>query len=372
MPLRKNKTNRPENSSSARTYQPFTAKLIWQEVAPHTWPAAIIPVLLAVVLSSHMIQQPLHGALIPAGINALIEPDLITVCALLLIAILMQSSVNVFNDYYDFIKGNDTIENSSTDTSDAVLVYNNINPRSVFTLAIGLLVSAFLVGMYIVAVAGWIPLAIGVIGAFFVAIYSAGKTPISYYPIGEAVSGIVMGGLITLASSYVLTGCLDFRVLIWSLPVIIGIGLIMLTNNTCDIEKDRDASRKTLSAIIGREKARKTYHTALIVWIVLITLFVAVVPYLYTIAEYHTVQSATILAPATAESARIAAYSDAFQAALKGLTVVPFMLLAVYPQMRALWNNPLTSKSRDAAMPQCLSVNITLGLFYCIGLLLAA
>lgn len=68
-------------------------------------------------------------------------------------------------------------------------------------------------------------------------VYSAGKTPVSYLPIGEAVSGGVMGGLIPLACYQALTGDLNWLMLLWAVPEIIGVGLIMMTNNTCDMRK---------------------------------------------------------------------------------------------------------------------------------------
>ena len=148
----------------------------------------------------------------------------------------MQSSVNTFNDYFDYVKGSDSAQDN-VDPTDAVLVYNNVNPRCALALAVGMLGAAFLLGIYAILVAGWIPLAIAAVGAAIVVLYSGGKTPISYLPIGEAVSGIVMGGLIPLACYHVLTLQFEPLVLIWSVPVIIGIGLIMLTNNTCDVEK---------------------------------------------------------------------------------------------------------------------------------------
>lgn len=158
-------------------------------------------------------------------------------CVLLAICILMQASVNTFNDYYDFVKGADSADDD-VEVSDATLVYNNVNPACALRLGIGFLVAAFLLGAYVIWQAGWIPLAIGVVGAVFVVVYSAGKTPVSYLPIGEAVSGGVMGGLIPLACYQALTGDLNWLMLLWAVPEIIGVGLIMMTNNTCDIEKD--------------------------------------------------------------------------------------------------------------------------------------
>ena len=212
-----------------KVFSPLTPKLAWQLAAPHTWVAAYVGVLLSGVYTIAAYSG--HVNLVLLGL-------------LLLICVFMQSSVNVFNDYFDYTKGTDSLENSSEDAFDAVLVYNNLNPKSVLALAIGYLVCAGIIGVYIVYSCGWIPLLIGLIGAIVVVIYSGGKTPISYLPIGEFISGIVMGSLIPLACTYVLSGVLDFFVLVLSIPLAVGIGMILATNNTCDIEKDIDANVK--------------------------------------------------------------------------------------------------------------------------------
>ena len=46
----------------------------------------------------------------------------------------------------------------------------------------------------------------------------------------------------------------------------------MMTNNTSDIEKDRQAKRRTLPALLGRTKAVRLYRAAVWVWMALICL----------------------------------------------------------------------------------------------------
>ena len=282
--------------------------------APHTWPAAIMPVLIAVCAASTVTQLSVTMSF-----------------TLLVIVVLMQSAVNTFNDYYDYVKGTDS-DDAFVDPSDAVLVYNNVNPRSALMLAVGFLVAAFILGIYAIVVAGFVPLVIALIGALFVVLYSAGSSPISYLPLGEVVSGVVMGALIPLAAYQVLTGNLNFLVLVWAIPTVIGVGLIMFTNNTCDIERDIDAGRKTLPVLLGRESAVKAYRIALIVWVLAILAIDAI---------WFT----------------------------PGLVLAPFMLLAAYPQLMALYSNSFTPERRLQAMPQILSVNITLGAFYAASIL---
>ena len=300
-----------------KVFSPLTPKLAWQLAAPHTWVAAYVGVLLSGVYTIAAYSG--HVNLVLLGL-------------LLLICVFMQSSVNVFNDYFDYTKGTDSLENSSEDAFDAVLVYNNLNPKSVLALAIGYLVCAGIIGVYIVYSCGWIPLLIGLIGAIVVVIYSGGKTPISYLPIGEFISGIVMGSLIPLACTYVLSGVLDFFVLVLSIPLAVGIGMILATNNTCDIEKDIDAKRKTLAVVLGRTEATNVYRLVMVLWIILTIILVGI---LYT----------------------------------KGLPIMAFMLIGIFPVARALFKNPLIQQSREAAMSQIVMLNVIISAFYCSAIL---
>lgn len=281
-----------------------------QIAAPHTWPAAILPALIAMACAAA------NGYTVSA-VMALV---------LLAICILMQAAVNTFNDYYDYVKGSDSAEDN-VDPTDAVLVYNNVNPRSALMLAVGFLVVAFALGAYVIWQAGWIPLVIGIVGAIVVVLYSAGKTPISYLPIGELMSGFVMGGLIPLACYQALTKCFDPLMLVWALPTIIGVGLIMLTNNTCDVEKDIESGRKTLPVLLGRSRARALYHALVWIWIALVIVNVLIW------------------------------FSG-------GWPVLVFMLAASIPLLKALLSNPLAPPARIGAMAQICSVNIALGAFY--------
>lgn len=282
--------------------------------APHTWCAAIMPALFAFALSLHT-----TGYL-----------PFLTCLVLLIICILMQSAVNALNDYFDFKEGADT-EADEVDEDDSVLVYNDIDPKSVLAFALLCLAAAFLLGIHIIAIAGYIPLLIALLAALIVLLYSGGRTPISHLPIGEAVSGITMGGLIPLAIFCVLTGDLDWFVLLLSIPEIIGVGLIMMTNNTCDIEKDREARRATLPTKLQREGSIRVYRCLLVLWDVSIVVIVGV------------------------------CFSG-------GIIFAICMLLAQHPVYKALQNNPLIPRTRRAAMAQICSLNIILGAFYALSI----
>jgi 1,4-dihydroxy-2-naphthoate octaprenyltransferase len=310
-------SNAAENHSPSSYSGHLTPKLIIELAAPHTWPASVMPVLFAVCLCI-------------ADTSAI---TISTALLLLAICVLMQSAVNTINDYFDYVKGADTVENQD-DPTDAVLVYNDIKPSSARNLALIFLGAAFLLGIPVIIRAGWIPLVIALIGALVLFLYSGGRTPISYLPIGEIVSGFTMGGLIPLACYQVLTLEFSWEVLLYSIPLIIGVALIMFTNNTCDIEKDIEAQRKTLPVLLGRPSAVTLYRSLLVIWMAAIGIIV--------IFQYPT-----------------------------GWYGLPFMI-AVYGPMKGLFHNPFDSQSRGGGMAQITATNVILGMTYSLCLLLSA
>ncbi len=217
--------------------------------APHTWAASVLPAVFGIVWSV------LNGGRLTAGMAAI----------LFLICVMMQSAVNTVNDYMDYVKGTDSKEDN-LEENDAVLLYRNIVPGHALALAAGLLACALALGLWIVSRSGTAPLIVGLVGGAAVVAYSAGPFPLSYLPVGELVSGVVMGGLIPTGIFAAAKGRIEPAVLFWSLPMIISVGLIMMSNNGCDIEKDRAAGRRTLPALLGRERTKKLYTAAVLLW----------------------------------------------------------------------------------------------------------
>lgn len=288
-------------------------------MAPHTLAPSILAILFSIVYTAVSFS---------GTVNLLLAFVLFLICTL------MQAAANTLNDYLDYKKGTDSRENSSEDAFDAVLVYNNINPAHVLIFAIAQLIVAALLGCYIVYISGVIPLVIGIIGAIVVVIYSAGRTPLSYLPIGEIAIGITMGGLIPLACVYVLSGVLDWWLALIALPLMIGIGMILATNNTCDIEKDIAAHRHTLAVTLGRNNAVSLYKLVIFIW-----------PALMLILEL------IFFTP--------------------GIIFGVLMVCAAFPVLRAIMLNPLVQASRDGAMALIISLNIIFIAFYCLAIAMA-
>ena len=305
-----------EAKSSRGLFGGLTPKLMLELAAPHTWSASIMPVFLAMCLT--------------AADDGMLSSLMVVI--LLFISILMQSAVNTFNDYQDFVKGADTKENQD-DPTDAVLVYNDVEPYGVRNLAVVFVILAFLLGIYVIVQVGWTPLIIALIGVACLYLYSGGPKPLSYLPVGEIVSGVVMGGLITLASYMALSGEFSLIVLVKALPLIIGIGLIMFTNNTCDIEKDRKVGRATLSVSLGRRDSIVVYKALILAWIMLIVLNVVI---------FYPTGSLGLL-----------------------------FLIAAYPPLMGLFRNPFIPATRQAGMSAITTANVCLGLAYGAAIMLS-
>ena len=238
---------------SENKYQPLTAKQALQLAAPHTWAASVCPSLFGICYS-RLMGFPLGP---------------FRAAAVLAACVFLQSAVNTLNDYVDFVKGTDSASDN-VEVSDAVLVYGGIDPKSARNLGFLYLFAGLLSGLAASAGAGPVPLLIGAVGGATVLLYSGGPLPVSSLPLGEVVSGFVMGGLIPLGTAACADGKLHPEILFYSLPLIIGIGLIMMSNNGCDIEKDIRAGRKTLPMILGRERTLKLYRFLTVAWILML------------------------------------------------------------------------------------------------------
>ena len=236
-------------------YNSLTPRYALQLAAPHTWAASVCPALFG---DFYCWQQ---GIALPVWKGIL----------LLIACVLLQSSVNTLNDYFDFVKGTDSTEDN-VEVHDATLVYGNINPKSALRLGTAYLLAGAVIGIWCCIGSGWMPVIFGLIGALVIVLYSGGPLPLSYLPLGECISGFVMGGMIPLGIALCADGQIHLDLLFYSLPLMLGIGLIMMSNNGCDIEKDKMAGRKTLPVCLGRNHTLILYRLTLSIWFLLVVL----------------------------------------------------------------------------------------------------
>jgi 1,4-dihydroxy-2-naphthoate octaprenyltransferase len=207
----------------------------WRLLRPHTLTASFIPVGIGsiVAMNSHAIDFRLF-------------------LAMLFACMIIQAATNMFNEYYDYIRGLDHIESVGIG---GTIVRDKIPPRTVLILAISLFIVAIFLGIFICMSTSWWIAVIGAVSMAAGYFYTGGPLPIAYTPFGEVVAGFFMGTVIIGISYYIQTNSIDVLPIILSIPFALLIGAILLANNIRDLEGDKLHGRKTIAIYLGHDKA---------------------------------------------------------------------------------------------------------------------
>jgi 1,4-dihydroxy-2-naphthoate polyprenyltransferase len=171
----------------------------------------------------------------------------------LLCSILIQVGTNFTNDLYDYLKGSDTVKRKGPRRVLASGLISVNEMRNAIILVFGL---TFLLGLYLVYSVGLLILWIGTISIFAGIIYTAGPFPLAYNGLGDVFVFIFFGIVGTMGTFYLHTQEISLLALLVSIPVGALITNILVVNNYRDIEEDREANKKTLAVILGREFSR--------------------------------------------------------------------------------------------------------------------
>ncbi|MEX2435676.1 MAG: 1,4-dihydroxy-2-naphthoate polyprenyltransferase [Balneolaceae bacterium] len=198
---------------------------------PHTLPAAFVPVI--------------AGAAI-AWQDGLFRID--TTAVALFCALAIQVGTNFANDYFDYIKGADTDARIGFQraTSTGVIQAAAMRNAAIITMSV-----AFLAGLYLVWIGGWIVLAIGVASILFGILYTGGPFPLGYNGLGDLFVFIFFG-IVAVTGTYYVNALQWSATALWaSFPVGSLCVNILVVNNLRDIDQDRIARKKTLGVLFG-------------------------------------------------------------------------------------------------------------------------
>jgi 1,4-dihydroxy-2-naphthoate polyprenyltransferase len=207
----------------------------WQMIRPHTLTAAFVPVILGTVL-----------ALGYETINFAIF------FAMLVASLLIQAATNMFNEYYDFKRG---LDNEHSVGIGGTIVRDGIKPKTVLQLAFSFYGIALILGIYICVSTSWWLALIGLVCMAVGYLYTGGPYPISYTPFGEFFSGLFMGMFIILIAFFIQTGTVTTESILVSIPILVLVSGINLSNNIRDREGDKENGRKTLAVLLGKKNA---------------------------------------------------------------------------------------------------------------------
>ncbi len=203
----------------------------WLAIRPKTLPAAACPVIVgaACAASDHLFSAVMFAAAL-AG------------------ALLIQISVNLANDYFDFKHHIDTPDRKGPVrmTQSGMIPASTVKNAFILTLLL-----ALALGAWLIIQGGPVILYIVIASILGVICYSAGPYPIASNGLGEVFVFIFFGPVAVLGTYYLMAGHVTLSVCIASIPVGLMVTAIIVVNNLRDIETDAKAGKRTLAVIIG-------------------------------------------------------------------------------------------------------------------------
>lgn len=231
----------PEVSSavSSPVAAPGSLKAWMLAIRPKTLAAGVVPVVVGTALA--------FGEGVGRWLPAL---------AALVGALLIQIGTNFTNDYYDFKKGADTHERlGPTRVTQSGL----IAPNTVFAAAMLTFAAAFAVGIYLVAIAGWPIVIIGLLSLLFGWAYTGGPYPLGYNGLGDLFVFIFFGIVAVGGTYYVQALSLPPVALLAGIPAGALATALLAVNNLRDVETDTRAGKRTLVVRLGVPAGKGEY-----------------------------------------------------------------------------------------------------------------
>jgi len=226
----------------------------WIDAArPKTLAAAFVPVLTGGTLAY------VHNSF-----------NIFTTLAALVCAFLIQVGTNFANDYFDFKKGADTDQRIGFQRASATGL---IRPSQMLVATIISMSTAFILGLYLVWIGGWVILIIGILSLVFGVLYTGGPFPLGYNGLGDLFVFIFFGIVAVTGTYYVNALEWSFQSFLISIPVGALSVNILVVNNLRDIEQDRIANKKTLGVLFGENVLKAEYVIMLVISYVSVVFF---------------------------------------------------------------------------------------------------
>lgn len=206
-------------------------------------------------------------------------------------SILAHITVNVLNDYYDYIRGTDKLtQRTPFSGGSGLLPQEMLKPEDAFKLAIGALLVGLLIGAYFI-----FRYPILIIIVFLAALIAVAYTPIfTRIYITELFPGLGFGPLLVIGAyitqlipgdNYISPG------IIWaSIPVGILVTNLLWVNEIPDYEADKQTGRKHGVILLGQRKASRVY----VLFLILAYLFIIIPVVLRILPAYILIGLLTI------------------------------------------------------------------------------
>ena len=177
-------------------------------------------------------------------------------------ALFIQIGTNLANDYSDARRGADTEDRLGPVR---VTAGGLVPPQHVLY---GIWISfgiAVLFGSYLIAVAGWELLVIGVLSIIAGVLYTGGPRPYGYAGLGEVFVFLFFGVVAVAGSAFAQLERWPLVAILASIPVGALAAAVLVVNNVRDRETDARVGKNTLAVRLGAERGRDLYTATLVV-----------------------------------------------------------------------------------------------------------
>jgi 1,4-dihydroxy-2-naphthoate polyprenyltransferase len=210
---------------------------VWVEAArPRTLPASAAPVLVGTAAGASA------GGLV--GWRFLLA---------LLVAVSVQVAVNYANDYFDGVRGIDTVQRAGPRRA---VASGLVSPPAMLTAVFVAISVAAVAGLALAATVSWWLLLIG-LGSFIALLgYSGGPRPYASEGLGEVFVFLFFGLVATAGSSYVQHRHIPAAAWIGGVATGLLAVAILVVNNLRDVPTDAVAGKRTLAVRIGEARTR--------------------------------------------------------------------------------------------------------------------
>lgn len=204
-------------------------------------------------------------------------------------AVWITIGTNFANDVFDYEKGADTAERLGPTrvTQSGLLTPTQVRGAMAASFAI-----ATLCGAYLLAVAGWPVLAIGIASIIAGIAYTGGPYPLGYNGLGEVFVFLFFGLVAVCGTVFVSAGTVGALPWLTAVPSGALASCVLLVNNVRDVETDTVAGKRTLAVRFGRAFGVKLYGLAL-----LLAYSAPAVAVILGLARWHTAVLPLLSAP---------------------------------------------------------------------------
>ena len=182
--------------------------------------------------------------------------------AALLGAFLLQIGSNFANDVYDYEKGSDRADRLGPVRA---VQAGLIRPAAMKRGMLVVFALALLVGVYLVGVAGWPIVVIGLASIASAVAYTGGPYPLGYNGLGDVFVFVFFGLVAVGGTAFVQVGSVPLPA--WLGGVVLGLLAVnlLVVNNVRDADTDVLSGKRTLIVRFGRRFGYAQYATALVV-----------------------------------------------------------------------------------------------------------